>query len=175
MGEKDKFEIGEWIEKNRLIIGSVLIILIMAGGGFLLWRESYWKPKLESRIENSESRIESQEAKIKELEGKIEESIANPSAVSAADPDSQGQVAGAATNNQDTSNNNQKAEISSKININTATAAELDSLPGIGPVYAGRIIDYRNAHSGYKSLEEIMNVKGIGQVTYNKFKDKISL
>lgn len=173
--KKDKFDFGGWIEKNRMIIGLVLLILIIVGGGFLLWRENYWKPGLESRIENYESRLTTQDQKIKVLEDKLGQSAVSSSAdpdklieASSTNPDNQGQVAGTATNNQ-------KAEVSGKVNINTGTVAELDSLSGIGPVYAGRIIEYRQAHGGFKSLEEIMNVKGIGQITFNKFKDKISL
>jgi len=62
-----------------------------------------------------------------------------------------------------------------KINLNTATLAELDSLPGIGATYAQRIIDYRNEKGGFKSIDEVKNVKGIGEKTYEKFKDKISI
>lgn len=62
-----------------------------------------------------------------------------------------------------------------KININTATAEQLDALPGIGPAYASRIIDYRNSHGGFKSLEEIMEIKGIGSKTFEKLKNQITI
>ena len=65
--------------------------------------------------------------------------------------------------------------VSSKININTSSAAELDKLPGIGPTYAQRIIDYRDAHGGFKSISEIQNVKGIGPKTFEKLKDMIEI
>lgn len=66
-------------------------------------------------------------------------------------------------------------EISGKIKINSASLEELDSLPEIGPVYAQRIIDYRNANGGFKSIEEIQEVKGIGPKTFEKIKDLIEL
>lgn len=62
-----------------------------------------------------------------------------------------------------------------KININTASLSELDSLPGIGPVYAQRIIDYQMGNGSFSSIEEITKVKGIGQDTFEKIKDKITV
>ncbi|OGB74937.1 hypothetical protein A2810_01815, partial [candidate division Kazan bacterium RIFCSPHIGHO2_01_FULL_49_10] len=61
------------------------------------------------------------------------------------------------------------------ININTANAASLDTLPGIGPVYAGRIVDYRQQHGGFKKKEDLMKVSGISASTYGKLKDKITI
>lgn len=51
------------------------------------------------------------------------------------------------------------------VNINTANQAELESLPGIGPVKAKAILDYRKKHGGFKSVEELTKVDGIGPVT----------
>lgn len=52
------------------------------------------------------------------------------------------------------------------ININTADAVLLDTLPGIGPAYATRIVDYRTAHGPFARIEDIQNVSGIGPSTY---------
>jgi competence protein ComEA len=60
-----------------------------------------------------------------------------------------------------------------RININTATKEELDTLPGIGPVRAQAIIDYRTEHGNFKTIEEIENVKGIKSVEFSKVKDNI--
>ena len=62
---------------------------------------------------------------------------------------------------------------SSKVNLNTATVEQLDALPGIGPVIAQRIVDYREINGPFAAPEEIMDVKGIGQATYEKLKDLI--
>jgi competence protein ComEA len=62
-----------------------------------------------------------------------------------------------------------------KININTAAADELDTLPGIGAEMAQRIMDYRAANGPFKSIEDIQRVTGIGDATYQKLKDRITV
>lgn len=58
-----------------------------------------------------------------------------------------------------------------KVNINTATQQELETLPGIGPVKAGDIIAYRTQNGPFKKIADIMNVKGIGEKTFESLKD----
>lgn len=66
-------------------------------------------------------------------------------------------------------------EASGKININTADEATLDSLPGIGPSTAQKIINYREENGKFNSIEEIKNVSGIGDSKYEEIKDKITV
>ena len=61
------------------------------------------------------------------------------------------------------------------LNINTATIPELDQLPGIGPVLAQRIVDYREAHGGYKAVEELVKVNGIGDSKLMEILDLITV
>ncbi len=61
------------------------------------------------------------------------------------------------------------------VNINTADQALLDTLPGIGPALAQRIIQYREINGPYKSTEDIKNVSGIGEKSFEKLKDKITV
>ena len=61
------------------------------------------------------------------------------------------------------------------ININTADAALLDTLPGIGPTYAARIVDYRTAHGPFARIEDIQNVSGIGPSTYAQLSSLITV
>ncbi|ADY56735.1 competence protein ComEA helix-hairpin-helix repeat protein [Syntrophobotulus glycolicus DSM 8271] len=70
---------------------------------------------------------------------------------------------GSTTDNRDTSSSS-----SEKVNINTADLAELDRIPGIGPALAKRIIDYRKDNGLYNTPEDLKNVSGIGEKTYEK-------
>ena len=62
-----------------------------------------------------------------------------------------------------------------KININTASVKELDSLPGIGPTMAKRIEEYRQSKGAFTSIEDIKHVKGIGDGLFKKIRDKITV
>jgi len=61
------------------------------------------------------------------------------------------------------------------ININTASQSELESLPGIGPTTARKIIEYRTANGPFVNKEDIVNVSGIGPGTYERIKDLITV
>jgi len=65
--------------------------------------------------------------------------------------------------------------VAGKININTATADQLDTLPGIGPSYAQAIVTYRTDHGNYKTIQDIENVPGIGDATFKKLEDLITV
>lgn len=62
-----------------------------------------------------------------------------------------------------------------KVNINTATETELQTLPGIGPAKAQAIIEYRTNQGSFQSIEEIMNISGFGEKTFAKLKDHIKV
>lgn len=76
-------------------------------------------------------------------------------------------TAGAAAASTNTTND--------KINVNTASAADFDKLPGIGPALAERIVQYRAANGMFGDITDIKKVPGIGEAKYNQFKDKITL
>lgn len=63
--------------------------------------------------------------------------------------------------------------VESKVNLNTATSEELQALSGIGPAMAQRIIDYREQNGGFKQIEDLQNVSGIGEARFAQLKDKV--
>lgn len=66
-------------------------------------------------------------------------------------------------------------ELMGKININTATAEELILLSGIGEARAADIITYREQNGGFRQIEDIMNVSGIGESTFEEIKERITV
>jgi comEA protein len=67
------------------------------------------------------------------------------------------------------------ATASAPVNLNTATAAQLEGLPGIGAGTAKRILDYRQKNGSFKKIEELMNVKGIGEKSFLKLKPLVTV
>ncbi|WP_019869125.1 ComEA family DNA-binding protein [Salinispora oceanensis] len=62
-----------------------------------------------------------------------------------------------------------------KVNLNTATLAQLDTLPGVGPVLAQRILDHRAEHGGFRSVSDLRQVGGIGDTRYEQLKDLVTV
>lgn len=61
------------------------------------------------------------------------------------------------------------------VNLNTATAAQIALLPGIGPKTADLVVQYRQKNGPFKKIEEIMNVRGIGEKSFLRIKDRLSV
>ncbi len=61
------------------------------------------------------------------------------------------------------------------VNLNTASAAELEGLPGIGAKTAARIVEYRQKNGPFKKIEELMNVRGVGEKNFLKLKPQITI
>lgn len=158
--------------KIEIIIGIILLILILAGGGILNWRSGKWRPMVLGASTDGEAALKSEIAnlnqKIDDLNKKIDElSQSAPGETVSTDTQT--------VSVKRTASGNSSSQPVGKVNINTATATQLDSLPGIGPTYAARIIEYRNTHGLFKSTEELKNVKGIGDKTFQKLQNSITL
>jgi competence protein ComEA len=69
----------------------------------------------------------------------------------------------------------QAAKPAAIVNINTATAAEFEQLPGIGAKTAARIVDYRQKKGPFKKIEELMNVQGIGEKSFLKLRPQLTV
>ena len=67
-----------------------------------------------------------------------------------------------------------KAAPAGKLNVNTATAQQFASLPGVGEKLATRIVDYRQKSGGFKSVNELMNVQGIGEKNFAKLQQYLT-
>lgn len=67
------------------------------------------------------------------------------------------------------------AAFAAQINLNTATAAQLETLNGIGAAKAEAIVEYRKEHGAFKSVDELAQVKGIGQKTVDKNRDQMTV
>jgi competence protein ComEA len=67
------------------------------------------------------------------------------------------------------------APITTPVNINTATAAQLEALPGVGARTAQLIVEQRQKNGGFKKIEELMNIKGIGEKSFLKLKPMITV
>ncbi|MEV2238905.1 helix-hairpin-helix domain-containing protein [Micromonospora sp. NPDC049891] len=62
-----------------------------------------------------------------------------------------------------------------RVNLNTATSAQLETLPGVGPVLAQRIIEHRDQHGGFRSVGDLRQVNGIGDARYEQLKDLVTV
>jgi competence protein ComEA len=67
------------------------------------------------------------------------------------------------------------ASAGAPINLNTATVAQLETIPGIGKATAERILEYRQKNGGFKKIEDLMNVRGIGEKSFLKMKPLITV
>jgi len=67
------------------------------------------------------------------------------------------------------------ASASAPLNLNSASVAQLEALPGIGRATAERIVEYRQKNGGFKKAEDLMNVRGIGEKSFLKLKPLVTV
>jgi competence protein ComEA len=147
---------------NPLQIAVILILVfgVITGCFFVVWQISGQKSSKKTLdLASTETQKE-----VNDLNKKIDDLNSTLAEIKSQKAEA-GEVKGSATENT----------ASELININTASAEQLDTLDGIGPAYAQKIIEYRTANGGFKSIEEIKNVKGIGDKTFEKIANSITI
>ena len=171
MVPKDK----KWIRKGKFYI--LLFLLCSALYLFLSVKERGEKVLYQGR---AGEQSEAADAMEKETEAMEKETDAMENETESAAENSSHAIQDSEDESENSTVKEQVKELvsekkSGKININTATSEELQSLKGIGPSTASSIIAYREEYGGFSSIEEIMNVKRIGEKTFAKIKDRISV
>ena len=178
MVPKDK----KWIRKGKFYI--LLFLLCSALYLFLSVEERgakvLYRGKAGEQSETADAMEKETEAMEKETEAMEKETDAMENETESAAENSSHAIQDAEDESENSTVKEQVKELvsekkSGKININTATSEELQSLKGIGPSTASSIIAYREEYGGFSSIEEIMNVKRIGEKTFAKIKDRISV
>lgn len=176
MVPKDK----KWIRKGKFCL--LLFLLCSALYLFLSVKERGEKVLYQGRAgeqsEAADAMEKETEAMEKETEAMEKETDAMENEIESAAENSSHAIQDAEDETENTTVKEQVKELvsekkSGKININTANSEELQSLKGIGPSTASSIIAYREEYGGFSSIEEIKNVKRIGDKIFEKIKADI--
>jgi competence protein ComEA len=171
-----------WLERYRAFVIVLLIALILAGGAVFLYRQTSSPSSAEIIIFPPSP----------EICVYVEGEVVNPGAYTLLTGDHVAdavEAAGGFTVDADQGSANLAAtlrdgeqihiyktgDVPQKININTAEAWLLESLPGIGETLAQRIVDYRIANGYFQRIEDLKNVRDIGPAVFDKVKDKIAV
>lgn len=146
--------------------GSRVVDAVKAAGGFTADADSSYVNQASVLEDGSKLRIPTAEEVLSLNEGSLE----GTDTALVASNDQYG-VTGNSADSGEASSDSQGS--SDKININTASEAELMTIPGIGPSKAGSIVSYRQENGKFSSIEDIMNVSGIKEKFFSKIKDYI--
>jgi comEA protein len=173
-----------WIEKlqisrkERLAFSLMLVILtlILLGNAVLTNSFNYEKEQYDQLLVEFEKRS----ALIEKEQNALEEKYNPALAVNEMDDTNEPAKAEKASIGETNTSSTQEAEAGPKpetifVNINSGTSAQLQTLDGIGPAYAQRIIEYREANDGFDSIDELLNVRGIGPVRLENVRPYIIL
>ena len=172
----------DWLERHRTPVIALLVALIVIGGAVLLYRQCALPQSAEIVISPPSP----------EIHVYVEGEVVSPGVYTLQDGDRVAdaiEAAGGFTADADQGAVNLASplrdgdrvhvyrigDVPQKINLNTAEAWLLQSLPGIGETLAQRIIDYRNENGSFQQIEALKKVEGIGAATFEKLKDNITV
>lgn len=186
--EKERPKLESWLETHKYKIGFVLILILLIGAaiyGLGNYKDQSVdeQPTLTAnslkeemnKIKQENSTLKNQVADLNQKLDEIKNALINNPAAGENNTANSGKVAGVSVSRQPTPQSSGSQQTPGIININTASASELEKLPGVGPARAEAIIQYRNANGGFKTPEEIMNISGIGEKTFEKMKGMITV
>jgi len=168
----------KWLERYKVIIASLLIVLIIIGGVFLFQKQPWAEEPLEIVLTTPASALPA------EAEVYVGGAVISPGWYSLEEGDGFGDAIMAAGGlRSDADPDRVKLYVyqidegaePQKISINRADAWLLDALPGIGPALAQNIIQYRGENGPFESIEKLMRVPGIGQAKYDGLSDLITV
>lgn len=156
-----------WIDKLQISRTERIAVSLLLGILAVLFSLSYLlQQSFNFRQDNYDeitAEFERRSAVIRQQEKKLEKKY-NPDFSVMAEPGTSGQLL--EENEHDTG---------VTININSATSVQLQTLEGIGPAYAERIIEYREINGGFDSIDELVNVKGIGKARLENIRPLITI
>ncbi len=172
----------DWLERHRTPVIALLAALIVIGGAVLLYRQWALPQSVEIVISPPSP----------EIHVYVEGEVVSPGVYMLQDGDrvvDAIEAAGGFTADADQGAVNLAAplrdgdrvhvyrigDVPQKVNLNTAEAWLLQSLPGIGETLAQRIIDYRNENGSFQQIEDLKKVEGIGAATFENLKDNIAV
>lgn len=165
-----------WLEKlkitpaERKTISVLLVVLVILASLNMIFSSS--QPFGEGHYLELEKQFEKRTAMLKEQEKRLMARYHPPknSKITAMQTDT-------VESDSAQSEDDEKSESTKKqrVNVNKADQESLESLPGIGPAYAGRIIKYRNKHGGFESMEELKKINGIGEKRLDNLKPFVKL
>jgi len=153
-------------ETLKFIGVGVLVLAILGGTAVLLWM-------VEKQDSSSQTSAVGQENSV--LQKQVDDLNQKIDGLNKAISDAKGQTQSTSSVQSDSAGGSTVPGAVGQVNLNTASLSELDTLTGIGPTYAQRIIDYRDQTGGFKTIDEIQNVKGIGPATFEKIKEQITI
>ncbi len=170
------------LEKYRATIVAVLVAVILAGIGVLVYRQAALpgSTEIEMRPPSPEITVDVTGAVpdpgLKMLrEGDRVADAINAAGGLAADADRDALNLAEPLRDGDRVHVYRLGEIPQKVDLNTAEAWLLESLPGIGEVLAQRIIDYRDQNGGFQDVDDLKNVEGISATTLEGFRDMVTV